>query len=293
MAFVCAISLDTASAQIIDNRLGTAFKEEMYFNHEFLWQNKIRTITVVTSIKRPNRPIEPRPDIIVYRFNDVGLLQQIDKVSSVSSLVDSLTIEFKRNDVGEVELRTENGNHGYKTTRFNYDNSGKLVRLDYGSSQNISSQKNVLEPGRSITVNSETFAYSEGGPGITRKSNYNNYGLLYSNETTTRNELGYVLSDVEELVMSNKTTTREYEYTDKGWVKEITTIVNTEGKPKSEKFFYDEVGNLLKVEYYTEDFLTRELEILYTDTFLIEAMLDHDPVSHDIIIRKFSYEIKS
>jgi hypothetical protein len=34
----------------------------------------------------------------------------------------------------------------------------------------------------------------------------------------------------------------------------------------------------------------REIEILYTRTMLVEAFLDHDLQSHDIIITKFSYE---
>lgn len=282
-----------ATAQIIDNRLGKAFKEEMYFNQEFLWQNKIISITYSTSIKRPNRPIEPRPDLMVYRFNEVGLLGQIDKVSSVLSLVDSLTVEFKRNDVGEIELRTENNSKGYRTTKFNYDESGKLIRLDFGSSENISESKGTLEPGNTVNVNSETYTYSEAGTGAQRKSNYNNYGLLYSNQIITRNELGYVVSDVEELVMSNKTVTRNYHYNDKGWVSEICTTDNIGTKPKTEKFYYDEVGNLLKVEYYEDTNLLREIEVLYTDTMLIEATLDHDLMSHDIIIRKYAYQNKS
>ena len=55
--FLIGLAVHSLHAQIIDNRLGNVFKEEMYFNQEFLWQNKIKTITGVTSIKRPNRGI--------------------------------------------------------------------------------------------------------------------------------------------------------------------------------------------------------------------------------------------
>ncbi|MBL7941282.1 MAG: hypothetical protein JNM00_00855, partial [Flavobacteriales bacterium] len=92
-------------AQIIDNRNGKAFEDEMFFNQEFLWQNKIRVVSATTTIKRPSRPIEPRPDVLVYHFNEVGLLQQIDRVRSVLQFVDTTSILFRHNGLGEVELR--------------------------------------------------------------------------------------------------------------------------------------------------------------------------------------------
>jgi hypothetical protein len=33
-----------------------------------------------------------------------------------------------------------------------------------------------------------------------------------------------------------------------------------------------------------------EIEVLYTETMLIEALLHHDIQSHDIVITKFAYE---
>ncbi len=37
-------------AQIIDNRLGNAFKDEMYFSQQFLWLNKVKTISGIILI---------------------------------------------------------------------------------------------------------------------------------------------------------------------------------------------------------------------------------------------------
>ncbi len=277
-------------AQIIDNRLGNAFKEEMFFNQEFLWQNKIKTITGLYSVKRTGRPIEQKRDVVVYRFNSVGLLDQIDKVESILHFVDSSSILFKRNDLGEVELRSENGTKGYSTTHFNYDSEGRLIRLDFGKAENVSDLKGKLEPGQTFIVNSETFQWGPLKDGVLRKSNFNNYGLHYSNTTMTRNELGYVLSEVEELIMSNRTTTRNYTYNEKGWIAKIETSDNQNSPKRSEVYSYDELGNLVKVEYFEGIVLLREVEVLYTETMLIEAFLDHDIKSHDIIITKFKYE---
>lgn len=279
-----------SSGQIIDNRTGKAFHEEMFFNQQFLWLNKIKTITGVVSIKRPNRPIEQRPDMIVYHFNEVGLLRKLDKVTSVLQLVDSLTIEFKRNDLGEVNLREENNNRGVFTTQMNYDGEGKLIRLDYGKAENTSTEKGKIIEAEPIIINSESFTWSAGDKGVVRRSNFNNYGLNYSNVTITKNEMNCLVSEVEELVMSGRTTTKTYVYNEHGWIDRIDITDNLGGQPKAEKFYYDKLGNLLKAEYSTAGKLTREIEVLYTKTMLIEAFLDHDLQSHDIVITKFAYE---
>lgn len=279
-----------AGAQIIDNRNGNAFREEIFFSQQFLWLNKIRSITGVTSIKRPNRPIEQRPDLVVYRFNDVGLLQQMDKVSSVFNLVDSLSIRYHRNDIGEVYQKEETGNRGYFTTNYNYDEQGKLIRLDYGTAENISTNSGKLMPGQVITINSESFAWRDQQNGITNKSVYNNYGLHYSNWTISKNQAGYIETETEELIMSGKTTTRSYTYNEQGWVSAIQTKDNMSAMVKSQTFIYDKLGNLQKVNYFEDKSMIREIEVLYTKTMLVEAFLDHDLQSHDIIITKFSYE---
>ncbi len=276
--------------QIIDNRLGNAFKEEMFFNQQFLWTNKVKSITGVSSIKRPGRPIEQRPDMIVYRFNEVGLLHKLDKVSSVMTFVDSLTIEYQRGELGEVQVKKENGTKGYFTTQFNYDKEGHLVRLDFGKAENVATEKSKLTPGQVVNINSETYQWQEAGKHVWKRSNYNNYGLQYSNLTITRNDLGYMVSEVEELIMSGRTTTRSYTYNEHGWISKIETSDNLKNPVKSENFIYDQLGNLSKVEYREASKLIREVEVLYTPTMLIEAFLDHDIQSHNIIITKFSYE---
>lgn len=288
--FLVLFCSQKVSAQIIDNRLGNAFKEEMFYNQQFLWQNKIKSMTGQCSVKRTNRPIENKPDMIVYRFNEVGLLHKLDKVSSILSMVDSLSVEYKRNQTGELEERKENGTKGYFTTQFNYDPDGHLTRLDFGKAENVSTEKGKLIPGQTISINSETFKWVEAGTGVWKRSNYNNYGLHYSNLTITRDQTGYLVSEVEELVMSGRTTTRSYSYEEHGWISKIETRDNLSNQVKLETFAYDKLGNLTKVEYQESGKKVREVEILYTETMLIEAFLDHDIQSNDITITKFSYE---
>jgi hypothetical protein len=289
LAFVFSVGL-TASAQLIDNRIGNAFNEEMFFSQQFLWMNKIRSVTGVVSVKRPGKPIEQRPDISVYRFNEVGLMTRMDKVSSVKNLIDSLTIKFKRNDLGSIELREETGTRGYYSTGFVYDDQGRLIRVEYGTAENISTVKNKLEPGRTIAINAESVIWTEQENGVVRKSVYNNYGLHYSNWTITKNPKGFVETEVEELIMSGRTKTKTYTYNEHGWISKVESSDNMSSGRRAQTFVYDKLGNVQKVEYFDGQKMTREIEVLYSPTMLVEAFLDHNLESGDIVILKFSYE---
>jgi hypothetical protein len=277
-------------AQLIDNRIGNAFNEEMFFSQQFLWMNKIKTITGVVSLKRTGKPIEQRPDISVYRFNEVGLMTRMDKVSSVKNLIDSLTIKFKRNDLGSIELREESGTRGYYSTGYVYDDQGRLIRVEYGTAENVATIKNKLEPGRTVTINAESVIWNEQENGIIRKSVYNNYGLHYSNWTIKKNAKGFVESEVEELIMSGRTKTKTYTYNEHGWISKIETSDNMSSGKRAQTFVYDGLGNVQKVEYFDGRSMTREIEVLYSPTLLVEAFLDHNLNTGDIVITKFSYE---
>ena len=280
-------------SQIIDNREGKAFQQEMFFSQEFLWQNKISNITGVCQMKRTGKAIENRPDITVYHFNETGQLSKIDAVTSVLSMVDSTHIVFDRNELGLVQNRNELGRHGYTTTAFFYDNKGRVNRIDNSVSENQSAEKLKLIPGLTVTVNSETYKYSEPSPLILRKESFNNYGLPYSIDLVFRDTAGFVSREEKELTLSGKNLSKVYSYNDKGWIAQISTIEGSSNKEtKRETFSYDRIGNLTKVSYYSNAVLQREIEILYTPTSFIEATLDQDMGSKDILITKYSYEFR-
>lgn len=281
------------NAQIIDNREGKAFQQEMFFSQEFLWQNKISTITGVCQMKRTGKAIENRPDITVFHFNETGQLAKIDQVTSVLSIVDSTQIVFDRNELGLVQNRNELGRNGYTTTAFFYDNKGRVERIDNSVSENKSIEKLKLVPGLTVTVNSESFKYSEPSKLILRKESFNNYGLPYCIDLVYRDSSGFVTREEKELTLSSKSFSKHYTYNDKGWIAQITTIESSSNKEtKRETFQYDRIGNLTKVSYYSNGILQREIEILYSPTSFIEATLDQDMGSKDILITKYTYEFR-
>lgn len=286
---VLALFAREVSAQLLDNRTGSVFREEMFFSQQFLWTNKISKIKGTTSIKQAGMPIVKRDDQIIYHFNEVGLMTRMDKVISNWGKLDSLTLEYMRNDTGKVKKIAETGTRGYFTTHFYYDASGKLIRTDY-SSVDLNEAKEEKDRLRGIILNSETFRWNENSPLLMQKSVYNNYGLHYSNWLIERAEDGYLKSETEELIMSGRTLTRKYLYNDHGWIERVEITDNLGTSAKQHIYSYDDVGNLTRVEYRNGKELTREIQILYTPNSLVEAYLDHDFQTHDILITKFTYE---
>jgi len=281
------------NSQIIDNREGKAFQQEMFFSQEFLWQNKISSITGVCQMKRTGKAIENRPDITVYHFNETGQLSMIDAVTSVLTIVDSTQIVFDRNELGLIQNRNELGRNGYSTTAFFYDQKGRIERIDNSVSENKSIEKLKLIPGLTVTVNSESFKYSEPSKLILRKESFNNYGLPYSVDLVYRDSAGFVTREEKELTLSGKSLSKLYTYNDKGWIAEISTTESSSKKEiKRETFQYDRIGNLIKVTYFSNGEVQREIEILYTPTSFIEATLDQDMGSKDILITKYTYEFR-
>jgi hypothetical protein len=108
-----------------------------------------------------------------------------------------------------------------------------------------------------------------------------------------RDSAGFVTREEKELTLSGKSFGKQYSYNDNGWIEEIATVESSSNKEtKREAFHYDRIGNLTKVSYYTNTILQREIEILYTPTSFIEATLDQDMGSKDIVITKYSYEFR-
>ena len=244
-------------------------------------------------MKRTGKEIENRPDITVFHFNETGQLAKIDAVTSVLSIVDSTQIVFDRNELGLIQNRNELGRNGYNTTSFFYDQKGRVERIDNSVSENKSIEKLKLVPGLTVTVNSESFKYSEPSKLILRKESFNNYGLPYSIDLVYRDSSGFVTREEKELTLSSKSFSKHYTYNDKGWIAQITTIESSSNKEtKRETFQYDRIGNLTKVSYYSNGILQREIEILYSPTSFIEATLDQDMGSKDILITKYTYEFR-
>jgi len=280
-----------ASAQIIDNRRGGAFRDEIFFNQLFLAKNKVIKISVSSSVKALNKPIQNLPDMSVLHFDEQGQLKQMDKITSIVQWVDTLSILYQRTSPGVVKEIQNSSMRGYTTTKYTYDDKGRAVYVEYGSAENMATEPGKLQPGREFVLNAESYQWVDEQGGLERCKLLNNYGLHYATKSITRGPDGYILKEEEELVMSGTKTSNVYQYNDHGWIASIT--LNTkDGREEKINYSYDDLGNVWKAEFLSGGTVTREVQILYTPTKLIEAILDQDKQSQQIKISKYTYQFR-
>ena len=91
--------------------------------------------------------------------------------------------------------------------------------------------------------------------------------------------------------MSGTRTSNVYQYNDHGWIDAITHI-GKEGREEKTIYSYDDLGNVWKVEFLNGGAVIREVQILYTPTKLIEAILDQDKQTQQIKITKYTYQYR-
>jgi hypothetical protein len=279
------------SAQIIDNRRGGAFRDEIFFNQLFLAKNKISKISVSSSVKSLNKPIQNLPDMTVFYFDEHGQLKQMDKITSIVQWVDTLSILYQRTSPGVVKEIQNSSTRGYTTTKYTYDDKGRAVYVEYGSAENIATEPGKIQPGREFILNAESYQWVDEHEGLERCKLLNNYGLHYATKSVTRGADGYILKEEEELVMSGTRTSNIYQYNDHGWIASITHT-GKEGREEKTIYSYDDFGNVWKAEFFSGGDVVREVQILYTSTKLIEAILDQDKQSQQIKITKYTYQYR-
>lgn len=294
ITYIVLVISFTAQGQLIDNMKGAAFNTEMFFNETFLKINRIESITVSYAMKRTGRPIENKPDIKIYSFNEQGQLIKIDAVTSVLSRIDSTHIAIDRNELGLVSQRTEASKRGFTSVFFEYDSKGNVIKTENKTSENESDEKLKLVPGFQYAINTETYQYAEPDANTLQKQSFNNYGLPFATTRIIRDPSGYILREENEQTIGGKSNHILYSYNDHGWISEKKTV--NPQKPelpiRQEYFEYDKLGNLTGFKVHSNGKLVRDLEIIYTPTFFIDAVLDQDMSTKDILISRYSFQFR-
>jgi len=280
--------------QLIDNMKGAAFNSEMYFNETFLKLNRIENITVSFAMKRTGRPIENKPDLKIFSFNENGQLIKIDAITSILSKIDSSHIAIDRNELGLISQRTEASKRGFTSTLFEYDSKGNVIKTENKTSENESDDKLKLISGLQYSINSETYQYSEPDGMTLQKQCFNNYGLPFATNRVISEPSGYIVREENEQTIGGKSIHILYSYNEHGWISEKKSInpQKPETPIRQELFLYDKYGNLTGFKVYSNGKLIRDLEVIYTPTFFIDAVLDQDMSTKDILISRYTYQFK-
>ena len=118
---------------------------------------------------------------------------------------------------------------------------------------------------------------------------FNSYGLPYLDEFYYYNELGYLVERVQRLKITSAVLTEKYAYNEKGNIASIKTYQLDPETPTEETlYFYDQNSNLLEKHFFRNGVFITEIELIYNDkSKLLSYVLTRDVATQFIMILGF------
>ncbi len=279
-------------AQIIDNRYGTAFTEDSFFNVDFIRQNKIKSITGSVATKREGEAVRQRDQFFYYEFDSLGRISVIMSTFSALGLsTDTTVTRFYYDAQHNLITRRSNDNHGFYSYNYEYDSLGRITRESYCRDENAGPDKYHFIQGQQFVISSETFSYETYSKHQRVKRYYNNYGQLYQEKFSYFNELGYHTEDILRLTLSGKESKMVYGYDDKGRLNRKSDISYLMGYNEiTHTYVYDTFGNLEEENVFRNEKQSTLRSLLYDkNTLLLNAQVMKDFHTELIYIFKYSY----
>ena len=279
-------------AQILDNSKCSVFSDDPFFNTAFIRNNKIKKIIGETNSKAKNFEMKTSGTGYVYEFDTLGrIIAKLETFILPNGAKDTSMVFYEYDERNNLVLKRKNDGYGFFSFRYTYDEENRMTSMVYCREENASGKVDEFVPGKSYIISKESYAYDRIDVGL-RKKAYNNYDKLYQETIYNENELGYIVSEDTRLLVSNNRAVVEYVYDNKG--RPIAKFDHRSVLRASElawNYEYDEVGNVLKEEYYrNEEFTTRKEAVYFPESMLLKALIKFDISTEFMHIVRYSYE---
>jgi hypothetical protein len=268
---------------MLDNRKGTAFTDKPFFNQEFIRENKIHFLNGQFTYKKPGEMMRETKYHYVYEFDSIGRLISSFETRKDDGTQDTTWNKYVySNDDYLIEHKKGDGK-GFTSTIFEYDDQKKNIKESF-----VREYIDSLGISQRTIMNSEekTYEYYDRQTKITV---FNSYGLPYLDEFYYYNELGYLIERVQRLKMTSAVLTEKYAYNEKGNIASIKTYqLDNEAPSEETLYFYDENSNLLEKHFYRNGVFITEIEMIYNDkSKLLSYVLTRDVATQFIMILGF------
>ncbi len=263
----------SASSQIIDNATGITLLDEPEFNPVFIRANNIAPISGEFSVKRESDIIRSAKETVMYHFDRVGRLVQIDNIRKSGGNTEMVSTIFRYDNDGTLIDKIISDVTGATSYSYSYDEQDRLISE---TCSRMESPRDTLIPAgpKRTEIYTESFRYTELDNGL-KKVTYNSYDRPYLEEFSYYDEHGYLKEQSQRYLMNNKRSRTLYAYNERGLMehKEMLTDLSKSDTTRLE-YNYDTAGNLLSAQEFRNSVLNRRIEFLYEPaTWLLDARL--------------------
>ncbi len=267
------------------------FTDLPFFNTNFIKNNKIKSITGSISSKKVQDIIRSKGLDYVYEFNEDGTLKtQLSSYLKIG-LKDSSTTSYTYNEKGNIVAMRKSDSYGFYSYHYTYDSSDHIILQTYTRDENKYNSKDKFELNKNYIITSDSFSYQQTGEKQLKKIFYNSYGKIYKEQTSYYNEYGYLIEEYTKFIIGNNKKKITYEYDENGRLFKKHNFNNIANDKKiSEVYTYDEIGNILEINYYENEKHTSVKQFLYDKkTMLLTAQLIQEVETQFLRIIQYHY----
>jgi hypothetical protein len=226
-----------------------------------------------------------------YTFNEDGTLnRQLSSILSQQKKDTTITY-YEYNKLGNIELQRKSDGEGFFSYHYQYNSKQQIVAQTYCRDENLHQAKNRFELKKKYTIKTERFSYENYGDEQSKKIFYNSYGIKFKEQTNSFDKLGYLKEEYTKFIIGNNKQKVNYEYDEYGrrFKKDIFTNISLNQK-NTEIYSYDEIGNVIGINYYKNEKHTTTKQFLYdTKTMLLSAIIVQEIDTHFLTIIKYDY----
>ena len=271
----------TLHGQMISNQTGQAFTDHMFFNDNFIRNNKIKTIQGSYSFKKNGDLIRKVPGSYTFTFDHAGQLASIVDLKWNGKKLDTLVNYFSYSEKGDLISFKKSEYGGITEQEMTYDSIDRLTKItNYRVS--LDNKGNTI---KRVEINQESIQYNG-----EKKTRYNSYGLPYLISFETYDEDGYKIASQEKLKRSGTISENKYTYTEKGLLKQILTFYDKKTDPvQTISFSYDAFGNMTERLEKKMNTLVKDLQVIFdTKTQLLHSIIRRNPNTNFMAIIRFT-----
>jgi len=278
-------------AQMLDNSTCAVFTELPYFSEVFMKTNQVKNIHGVLTTKATMDRMRDGNKVYDFRFDTNGrLMHQASSRMKNGVPIDTAVTSYAQDADGNMLTLRKNDAHGFYSYEYSYDESGKRIGQTYYRDKNAGPSKFKFKQGKRFVISSETYTWETISPQEEKCKFFNNYGKVFMERYIRYDEYGYMVEVADRYVRTSRKIVVLFEYNERGMVSKRTeTSTIGKGSVVRKEFKYDEVGNLLEIDFYRDEKHITHKELLYNESMLLSATIEKDVASNFLTIVKYTY----
>lgn len=288
-ALVWVTLAQMAQGQMLLNEVGRALEPPFQFDPTFIARNGMMSFEISYQTKKSNRPIRELNDRSKYAFDAEGRLQSYIRIQSAGGITDTTEWHYTRNHRGQVIRKLERDSRGFFIVETKYTAVGDRMRTNIYKSASRLEIHAAFRPADHTYISSETYE-STMSENWVQETAHNNYGLPYEQTRWELNALGYVTEEQVMNLVTRRSTTRTFSYTEQGRMAAVH--VTESHRPETERIYayvYDRAGNLVSMTFTDRGELQESWEVVYDEHGRIDGIIISFTETEAIRILNFHY----